>query len=81
MEKSSLQMEQKIDEIYTLLQKNQKIGDWIPQKQAMKFFSYGSTKFIALVKSGHLETAKIGRRRFVKASSIEAYLNSQRESK
>jgi hypothetical protein len=54
----------------------QKIGDWIPSKQAMLFLNYGATKFAQLVKSGCLETAKIGRRRFVKVSSIEALLNA-----
>ena len=50
----------------------------IPQLEAQRTLSIGRTLLYQLMDAGELETVKIGRRRLVVASSIDAYIEKLR---
>lgn len=44
--------------------------EWIPWKEAMSFFEYKDTQMAEMVLEKQLVVAKVGRRKFIKRSSI-----------
>jgi hypothetical protein len=47
---------------------------WIPLKEVMLFFNYRSTQMSALLKDKTLIVAKVGKRKFVFAESVDKFL-------
>lgn len=51
-------------------------SEWVPWKDAMRFFDYKSTQMGEMVSEHKLVITQIGRRKFIKRSSISALLEN-----
>ncbi|UAY53212.1 hypothetical protein [Ferruginibacter albus] len=50
---------------------------WISRKALMEFLNYGDTQMASLFKSGELEVAEIGIRKFIKKESFIKFLEKR----
>lgn len=50
---------------------------WIPLSEIQSFFNYRPTQLASLLKDDTLVVAKIGKRKFVKRESLEAFLEEK----
>ena len=64
-----------ISEIKKQLEQSQSIGDWITRQQAMKFLGYRNTTMREIEKSGELNFAQVGRKKFILKQEIIDFLN------
>ena len=53
---------------------NSENSKWIPLKEVMLFFNYRATQMSALLKDKTLVVAKVGKRKFVLAESLNEFL-------
>lgn len=54
------------------IKKTESIGGWLPKRKVMEFLGYKETQMreFMIQHSQHLEVSKIGRRSFIKESSL-----------
>ena len=50
---------------------------WIPLSDIQSFFNYRATQLASLLKDDTLVVAKVGKRKFVKRESLEAFLEKK----
>lgn len=50
---------------------------WIPLSDIQSFFNYRATQLASLLKDSTLIVAKVGKRKFVKKESLEAFLEKK----
>ena len=50
---------------------------WIPLSEIQKFFNYKSTQLAALLKHKTLVVAKVGKKKFVRADSLDKFLEEK----
>lgn len=50
---------------------------WIPLSDIQSFFNYRATQLASLLKDSTLVVAKVGKRKFVKKESLDAFLEKK----
>ena len=75
------QILQELNNLKKQLQLESLIGEWIPLFLIKEYFDYRDTAISNLIKEKELEICEIGRRKFVRRSSIERMLNDHANNK
>jgi hypothetical protein len=48
---------------------------WLPKARVMEFLNYGNTQMAAFEKNSEIIVTRIGKRKFIRRDSLEAFLN------